>query len=66
MFKDKLKEYRKNLGLSQEELGKKIFVSRSAVAKWEQGRGMPNDQSMDDLANLFEVSKEELYDYKDV
>lgn len=66
MFKDKLKEYRKDLGLSQEELGKKIFVSRSAVAKWEQGRGMPNDQSMQDLANLFEVSVEDLYNYEDI
>ena len=35
MFKDKLKELRKQKGLSQQELADKLFVSRSAVAKWE-------------------------------
>ena len=36
-FGEKLKEARKNAGLSQEELAEKISVSRSAVAKWESG-----------------------------
>ena len=41
MFSKKLKELRNEKGLTQEELGKIIFVSRSAIAKWEQGKGMP-------------------------
>ena len=34
MFKDKLKELREKEGLSQQELADKLFVSRSAIAKW--------------------------------
>ena len=43
-------------GLSQEELAKKIGVSRSAVALWETGRTMPSVFSLDDMSELFGVS----------
>lgn len=56
MFKDKLKENRLKSGLSQEELAQKVFVSRSAIAKWEQGRGLPEDESLDRLAHFLRYS----------
>ena len=61
MFKDKLKELRKKEGLSQQELADKLFVSRSTVAKWENGNGIPSDVNLDAICNLFEVSKNELF-----
>ena len=54
-FHERLKEYRKNQGLTQEELAEKLHVSRSAVAKWENGLGLPSDDSLDDIAALFGV-----------
>ena len=66
MFSEKLKKYRQALGLTQEELAKRIFVTRSAVAKWEQGRGLPGKDSLDLLCQLFKVEEKDLLDYKDV
>ena len=60
MFKDKLKELREKAGISQYELAEKIFVSRSAVAKWENGLGMPGKESLELLCNFFNISKEEI------
>lgn len=60
MFKDQLKKLRIEKHMTQEELAKKIFVTRSAVAKWEQGRGLPQDETLNRLAELFQVSKEQL------
>ena len=52
MFKEKLKELREKKKISQYELANKIFVSRSAVAKWENGLGMPSEESIELLCNL--------------
>lgn len=60
MFKDNLKKLRIKKNISQKTLADKIFVSRSAVAKWEQGRGMPNEESIDLLCKYFKVDKKEL------
>ena len=60
MFKDKLKELREQKELSQYELADKLFVSRSTIAKWENGLGMPGKASMESLCEFFNVSKEEL------
>ena len=59
-FRDKLKELRNKNKLTQKELAEKIFVSRSAVAKWVNGLGLPNDDSLETLCILFKVSKDEL------
>lgn len=59
-FNEKLKKLRADKGLSQDELAKKIFVSRSAVAKWENGLGLPGGASLNALAKFFSVSKDEL------
>ena len=45
-FKDRLKKLRKEKAISQQELANAIYVSRSAVAKWENGLGLPNPESM--------------------
>lgn len=55
-----LKQLRTEKGLSQAALAKEIFVSRSAVAKWENGLGLPGDESLRLLAEFFEMSPEEL------
>lgn len=62
MLCDKLKECRKQAGLSQEELAQKCCVSRQAVTKWENNRGMPNIESLQTLARLFDVSVDYLLD----
>ncbi len=58
-FKDNLKQLRKQKGLTQAQLAEKLFVSRSTVAKWENGLGLPNPESMATLEELFEISAEE-------
>ena len=59
-FKEKLKQLRIQKGLTQAQLAEKLFVSRSTVAKWENGLGLPNPESMATLENLFDVFAEEL------
>lgn len=59
-FGQKLKEIRKNEGLSQEQLAEKIGVSRQAITKWETGKGMPDIENMIILAELFKTSLDEL------
>lgn len=60
MFKDKLRKLREENGLSQYELADKIYVSRSAIAKWENGFGMPGKESLEILCEFFNVTKEYL------
>lgn len=59
-FNEKLQQLRKNKGLTQEELAREIFVSRTAVSKWESGRGYPNIDSLKELAKFFSVTIDEL------
>ena len=59
-FKEKLKQLRIQNGLTQAQLAEKLFVSRSTVAKWENGLGLPNPESMATLENLFDIFAEEL------
>ena len=59
-FHEKLQKLRKQKGLTQEELAQKLFVSRTAVSKWESGRGYPNIESLKDLAAFFSVTLDEL------
>lgn len=59
-FNEKLQELRKRKGLTQEELAEILFVSRTAVSKWEQGRGLPNIDSLKAISKCFSVSLDEL------
>ena len=59
-FHEKIQELRKQKGLTQEELAESLFVSRTAVSKWEQGRGYPNIESLKAIAKFFGVTIDEL------
>ena len=59
-FNEKLQELRKSKGLTQDELAQAVFVSRTAVSKWESGRGYPNIDSLKGLAKFFCVTVDEL------
>ena len=59
-FKENLKQLRMQKGLTQAQLAEKLFVSRSTVAKWENGLGLPNPESMATLEKLFDIVAEEL------
>ena len=59
-FNEKLQELRKQKGLTQEELAQALFVSRTAVSKWESGRGYPNLESLKAIAGFFGVTVDEL------
>lgn len=59
---EKIKDARKQCGLSQEQLAEKMAVSRSAVAKWEAGNGLPDVENLKILAALLNVSIDYLLD----
>lgn len=59
-FSEKLQELRKNKGLTQDELAEFLYVSRTAVSKWESGRGYPNIDSLKEISKFFRVSIDDL------
>ena len=59
-FSEKLKELRSEKGISQAKLAADIHISRSAVAKWENGLGLPSDESLKMLSEYFGVGIGEL------
>ena len=59
-FCEKLQELRKSKGLTQEELAEVLYVSRTAVSKWESGRGLPNIDSLKEISAYFSVSIDDL------
>ena len=59
-FNEKLQSLRKNKGLTQEELAEALYVSRTAISKWESGRGYPSIDSLKEIAKYFSVTIDEL------
>ena len=59
-FGEKLQNLRKSKGLTQEELAENLYVSRTAVSKWESGRGYPNIESIKEIAVFFSVTVDDL------
>ena len=59
-FHEKLQELRKHRGLTQEELAEALFVSRTAISKWESGRGYPSIDSLKEISGYFGVSIDDL------
>ncbi|MBR4027727.1 MAG: helix-turn-helix transcriptional regulator [Lachnospiraceae bacterium] len=59
-FHEKLQELRKSRGLTQEELAKELYVSRTAISKWESGKGYPNIDSLKEISKYFSVSIDDL------
>ena len=57
---NKLQELRKKKGMTQDELAQALFVSRTAISKWESGRGYPSIDSLKAIADFFSVSVDSL------
>lgn len=65
VFHQMIKERRKQLGMTQEELAKELNVSRSAISNWEIGRNYPDITTLIELAQMYQVSLDELF-YDDI
>lgn len=59
---EKLKEARKTLGLSQEQLAQKLCVSRQAITKWETGKGTPDVENLRAISAILNISIDYLLD----
>ena len=59
-FPEKLQKLRKSKNLTQEQLAQQLFVSRTAVSKWESDRGYPNIDSLKAISKFFDISIDEL------
>ena len=57
---ERIQKYRKMKGLSQEELGKLLHISRQTISKWESNQSSPDIQSCKAMADVFGISLEEL------
>lgn len=65
-FNDRLTDLRRKRGLSQEQLGYELGVSRQTVSKWELGRSYPDFQRLVLLSDYYEMSLDELVKGVDV
>jgi len=59
-FNEKLQELRKSKEFTQEELAEALYVSRTAISKWESGRGYPSIDSLKEISRFFSVSIDDL------
>ena len=57
---NRLYQYRKQMGISQEELAEKIGVSRQAVSKWERAEASPDTDNLIELSKIYGVSLDEM------
>lgn len=57
---EKLQKLRKARGLTQDQLAEALFVSRTAISKWETGRGIPGMESLQMLSKFYGVTLDEL------
>lgn len=59
-FNERLIELRKSKGLSQDELGEKLQVSRQAISKWETGQSYPDFEKLVNISDYYGLSLDEL------
>ena len=59
-FNEKLQELRKNKGLTQEELAEALYVSRTAISKWESGLSVPDAEMLITISEIFETPVNEI------
>lgn len=59
-FNEKLQALRKQKSMTQEELAQALYVSRTAISKWESGRGFPSIDSLKSIARFFGISVDDL------
>lgn len=65
-FNEKLQELRKRKSLTQEQLAEQLYVSRTAISKWESGRGYPSIDSLREISKYFEVSLDDLLSNEEI
>ena len=65
-FNEKLQELRKRKGLTQQELASALYVSRTAVSKWELGKGYPSIDTLKSIAKYFSITVDELLSSNEV
>lgn len=65
-FSEKLKKLRAENNLTQDDLADKIFVTRTAISKWETDNGYPSIESLKQLAKLFGTTVDELISDEDI
>ena len=59
---DKILQLRKKNGLSQEQLGEKVDVTRQTISNWELGETTPNPEQLKKMSKAFNVSVDEILD----
>lgn len=65
-FSEKIQKLRKQNNLTQDQLANKLFVSRTAVSKWESGKGYPSIDSLKDIAKIFNKTIDELLSSEEI
>ena len=65
-FGEKIQKLRSENKWTQEQLAEKLYVSRTAVSKWESGKGYPNIDSLKDIAKLFNITIDELLSNEEI
>lgn len=63
MLNENIRKYRKECGLSQEEMAVKLHVVRQTISKWETNLSVPDADMLVEIAKLLQVSVEQLLDY---
>ena len=66
MLSDKIKKYRLDNNLTQEDLASKLFVTRNAISKWENDNGYPSIDTLKDLAKLMNLTIDDLLGEDDI
>jgi DNA-binding XRE family transcriptional regulator len=64
-LKNKIKQFREKLGISQAALSKKLDVSQSTVAMWETGENVPKTNTLPELAKALNCSIDDLFEDKE-
>lgn len=64
-FSKRLKELRKEFGLSQDELARQVGLTHTAIGLWEQNKRVPNLDAVISLAKFFKVSLDYLAGLED-
>ena len=65
-FGEKIQKLRNQNKWTQEQLAEKLYVSRTAISKWESGKGYPNIDSLKDIAKLFNKTIDELLSSEEI
>ena len=65
-FGEKLKKLRTDNGLTQDELAEKLYVTRTAISKWETDKGYPNIESLKAIAAFFSITVDDLLSSEEI